>query len=100
MRVLPSSVLDNVITFVGELYVVQDYKHNLINEFPMHEERINHLKNENDSFKALAKEYHALDHRISGLNSNGVPTTDEHYEALKLSRVQLKDQLFDLICDD
>ena len=78
---------------------MQEYKHSLVNEFPAHEERINHLKNESDSFKVLAKEYHALDHRISGLISSGVPTTNENYESLKLRRVRLKDQLFDLICE-
>ncbi len=77
--------------------MLQKYKHNLIKEFPEQEERIHELKDHDETFKMLAKEYHSLDHRISGLHSNGIPASDEYYESLKLRRVQLKDQLFRLL---
>ncbi|GAA4652850.1 DUF465 domain-containing protein [Kistimonas scapharcae] len=69
-------------------------KHNLVDDFPEYQERIQTLKQTDESFRNLAREYHEVEHQVRGLEMQSVPTTDEHYEALKMKRVQLKDAIF------
>ncbi|MBY5992914.1 YdcH family protein [Ferrimonas balearica] len=68
--------------------------HALIFEFPEHKEVIHHLKESDEEFARMAKEYHDLDHKVRGLEVNGVPTTDQNFMDLKARRVSLKDQLY------
>ncbi len=67
--------------------------HALMYEYPEHKEKIHQLKQSDDAFAQMAKEYHDLDHQIRGLEVNGVPTSDQHFVELKARRVTLKDQL-------
>ncbi|ADN76886.1 protein of unknown function DUF465 [Ferrimonas balearica DSM 9799] len=67
--------------------------HALIFDFPEYRDVIHHLKETDEAFAQLAKEYHELDHKIRGLEVNAVPTTDENFVALKSRRVALKDEL-------
>ncbi len=68
--------------------------HSLFNDFPEHQDKIRELKNSNADFKFMADAYHSLDHKIRGLEGNGVPMEDLHFASLKLQRVALKDQLY------
>ncbi|MCL2918332.1 YdcH family protein [Shewanella litorisediminis] len=68
--------------------------HLLSNEFPDYSELIQSLKSSNSDFSAKARRYHELDHKIRGLEVNKVPTTDEHFSALKLERAELKDKIY------
>jgi uncharacterized protein YdcH (DUF465 family) len=72
-------------------------KHSLVKEFPGHHHTIRHLKMHDAHFTKLFDEYHDLDHEIFELERKGSPTTDQHLEEQKLKRVQLKDQLFNMI---
>ncbi len=74
-----------------------DLNHSLYKEFPQHRERIHQLKHTNPDFAAKAAEYHKLDHRLCGLAESNVPTSDEIYESMKLRRLQLKDELFEML---
>lgn len=72
-------------------------RHPLTQEFPESHARIQELKNIDPDFASKAKEYEKLDHKLCGLEKNNVPTTDQNFEALKLRRVQLKDELYSRI---
>lgn len=71
--------------------------HSLYNEFPQLREAIHAHKLTDAHFNKLANEYDELDHMIRNLENEGVPTTDEHIEALKLRRVKLKDSIYAMI---
>ncbi len=71
--------------------------HNLDNEFPESIELIQQLKRDDPQFAQMASEYHALDHKVRGLEMCDIPTSDENYEDLKKRRLYLKDQLYSVI---
>lgn len=71
--------------------------HSLDNEFPENRDIIHHLNNNNPDFAKMATRYHDLDRQIRTLERNEIPTTDEHFEELKLERLHLKDQLYAII---
>ncbi len=71
--------------------------HSLYDDFPEYHDRINQLKLENEKFARLATEYHQLDHSVRGLESRDVPTSDQHFEELKIRRVHLKDELYQML---
>lgn len=68
--------------------------HSLMSELPHKREQIIALKATDPDFAKLADEYHRLDHQVRGLEACKVPTTDEHFDALKRRRVMLKDLLY------
>ncbi|MEL4280155.1 MULTISPECIES: YdcH family protein [Shewanella] len=68
--------------------------HALIYEFPDFVDHIQHLKTTNTTFATMAERYHELDHKIRALELTKVPTDDEHFVALKLERLHLKDKLY------
>ncbi|EGM71372.1 YdcH family protein [Shewanella sp. HN-41] len=74
--------------------------HALIYEFPDFSDQINHLKSNNATFAAMAGRYHELDHKIRALELTKVPTADEHFLALKLERLNLKDKLYQYLVHD
>ncbi len=71
--------------------------HSLYDDFPEYHDRINQLKLENEEFARMATEYHKIDHSVRGLESRDVPTTDQHFEELKIRRVHLKDELYRML---
>ncbi len=71
--------------------------HSLYDDFPEYHDRINQLKLENETFARLATEYHQLDHSVRGLERRDIPTTDQHFEELKIRRVHLKDELYKML---
>ena len=69
-------------------------KHNLIDEFPLHRERIHQLKLEDAQFAQQFAEYHDVDHEIRRIAQEIETPGDEYVENLKRRRVHLKDALF------
>ena len=74
--------------------------HSLVNDFPESKDLIHQLKMENPDFARKAAQYHDLDHQVRGLEKCSVPTTDENFESLKRNRLQLKDELYAIICQN
>lgn len=72
-------------------------KHDLIHEFPEHKERIHELKLNDAHFAKLFDEYHELEHEVRRIEEGNETPSDEYTEELKMRRLQLKDQLFNLI---
>jgi uncharacterized protein len=72
-------------------------KHDLKHEFPEHEEKIHELKISNNHFKKLFEDYHEVNNSIHAIETDAVHTTDEALNQLRIKRVQLKDQLYQII---
>ena len=71
--------------------------HELHEEFPEHSDRIHKLKVENAHFARLATDYHKLNRDIHRMETDIEPTDDFHLEDLKKQRLQLKDEIFDML---
>ena len=55
------------------------------------------MKLENEEFAQLATQYHKIDHQVRGLEMRNIPVTDQTFEELKLKRVHLKDELYQML---
>ena len=75
-------------------------KHDLIHELPEHKDRIHELKVSNEHFKKLFDEYHELDHEVLRMEEGIETPSDEVLEELKKKRLNLKDQLYQMIVSD
>jgi uncharacterized protein YdcH (DUF465 family) len=71
--------------------------HDLAHEFPDFKEKIHLLKMENHHFARLFETYHTLNNEIEQAEKNDLPITDEHAETLKKQRLELKDQLYQIL---
>ena len=74
--------------------------HALVYEFTDFVDQIKHLKVNNTAFATMASRYHELDNKIRALELTKVPTADEHFLALKLERLNLKDKLYQYLVHD
>lgn len=72
-------------------------KHDLIHEFPEHRETIHNLKMTDPHFAELFAEYHEIDHEIHRIETNIETTSDDYLEEKKKQRLQLKDELLQMI---
>ncbi len=72
-------------------------KHQLTEEFPEHADRIHELKEKNSHFKKLFDEYDDLDHEVYRIETNSEAASDETLNKLRIERVKLKDELYQLI---
>ena len=72
-------------------------KHDLLHELPEFKNKIHELKTSNKHFSRLFDEYHELDHQVLRIEENIETTSDDYLEALKKKRLQLKDELFDML---
>jgi uncharacterized protein YdcH (DUF465 family) len=70
-----------------------DSASDLAADFPGQEERIHHLKTNNNHFARLFEEYDELNHTISRIETRVEPTTEDVEEELKRKRVRIKDEL-------
>jgi hypothetical protein len=68
-------------------------RHNLIDEFPEHKDKIHDLKMNDHHFKKLFDEYDSVDAEIHRIESGAEATTDEVLNDLRKKRVHLKDEL-------
>ncbi|HUX82495.1 MAG TPA: YdcH family protein [Halothiobacillus sp.] len=71
--------------------------HDLVHEFPEFKEKIHQLKMDNHHFARLFETYHTLNNEIEQAEKNDLPITDEHAETLKKQRLELKDQLYQIL---
>jgi hypothetical protein len=71
--------------------------HDLVHEFPEFKEKIHQLKMDNHHFARLFEAYHTLNNEIEQAEKNDLPITDEHAETLKKQRLELKDQLYQIL---
>jgi len=76
---------------------MQVERHSLINEFPEHRENIHNLKVSNHHFARLFDEYHHVDKEIHRLETEDQPVSDSYMEDLKKKRLNLKDELYQLL---
>lgn len=72
-------------------------KHDLLHEFPEHQDKIHQLKTENHHFRKLFDEYHELDHQLLRMKSGIETATDEALKELKAKSLHLKDELYKMI---
>jgi len=71
--------------------------HELAEEFPEYKERIHELKMSHAHFSRLSDEYHELNREIHRIEAAGVNVSDEEFENLKLVRVRLKDEIYEML---
>ena len=74
-----------------------DFHHDIATEFPELSDRIHVLKTGDANFARLFDEYHQIDKQVARIEQEIEPTSDDHADALKRQRLQLKDQLFDML---
>lgn len=72
-------------------------QHELADEFPELKDRIHELKMSNAHFARLSDEYHELNREIHRIEAAGVNTSDEEFENLKLVRLRLKDEIYEML---
>lgn len=72
-------------------------KHQLTEEFPEFETKINTLKTESAHFKKMFETYDELDHEIYRIESDAVPASDDVLNELRMERVRLKDEIFQFL---
>jgi len=72
-------------------------KHPLTEEFPEHADRIHALKEKNNHFKNIFDKYDDVDHEIYRIESDSEPASDETLNQLRLERVKIKDELYQMI---
>lgn len=71
--------------------------HPLVQEFPEHKETIHRLKMENIRFSNFMERYEELDKHVFRIEDGSEPSSDEYVESLKLERLSLKDQIYQMI---
>jgi uncharacterized protein YdcH (DUF465 family) len=69
-------------------------KHDLLHEFPEHQERIHELKVSDAHFRKLFDEYHEIEHQIHRINMGSEIANDNFVHELKAKLLFLKDELY------
>lgn len=75
-------------------------KHDLIHEFPEFKDKIHELKTKDPHFAQLFNKYHEVEHEVRRIEEGIETTSDEYLEERKKIRLNLKDQLFDMLKND
>ncbi|MGW8205412.1 MAG: YdcH family protein [Hyphomicrobiaceae bacterium] len=71
--------------------------HEIPDEFPEYKDKIHELKLSNGHFARLFDGYHELNREIHRIEAAGINTSDEEFENLKLVRVRLKDEIYQML---
>lgn len=71
--------------------------HEIPDEFPEYKDKIHNLKINNGHFSRLFDEYHELNREIHRIEAAGINTSDEEFENLKLVRLRLKDEIYEML---
>lgn len=74
-----------------------DDHHDLVHEFPEHRDTIHTLKVSNGHFARLFQDYQLVDKEIRRIEQEIETVSDQYAETLKVKRLSLKDQLFEMI---
>jgi hypothetical protein len=72
-------------------------KHDLRHEFPEFEQKIHDLKVIDNHFRRLFDDYHEVNNEIHRIETGAVATADEILNQLRLKRVYLKDELYEIL---
>ena len=72
-------------------------KHDLVHELPEYRDAIHELKMNNQHFSRLFEEYHEIDHEVHRIETGVTTTSDDYLHERKKIRLQLKDELFQMI---
>lgn len=72
-------------------------KHDLLHEFPEHQEKIHQLKLENHHFKKLFDVYDELEHEIRRINTGIETIPDAVIHAMKAKLLYIKDEIFSIL---
>jgi uncharacterized protein YdcH (DUF465 family) len=72
-------------------------KHDLRHEFPEYVDKIHDLKISDNHFKRLFDEYDEINKEIQRIETGIEPTSDQILNELRLKRVHLKDDLFNML---
>lgn len=72
-------------------------KHQLVQEFPEFETKINDLKVDDAHFKKLFDAYDELDHEIYRIETDSEPASDETLNHLRIERVKLMDEIYSFL---
>lgn len=71
--------------------------HYLAGDLPEFKEKIHQLKLENAHFSKLFDNYEEIDKTIYRIEEGIETASDDYVEELKLQRVKLKDELYDML---
>ncbi len=71
--------------------------HEIPDEFPEYKDKIHDLKMNDGHFARLFDEYHELNREIHRIEAAGINTSDEEFENLKLVRLRLKDEIYQML---
>jgi hypothetical protein len=71
--------------------------HSLVQEFPEMRDRIHHMKSNDAHFARLFGAYDEAVHAVKRIESGAEAASDERLEALKKTRLHLKDSLYALL---
>jgi hypothetical protein len=69
-------------------------RHDLLHEFPEHQDKIHQLKIEDAYFRKLFDEYDALEHQVYRIKMGIEIATDDMLKELKARLLHLKDDLY------
>lgn len=72
-------------------------KHDLLHELPDYRDQIHELKLNNAHFARLFDQYHEVDHEVHRIETGVETPSDDYTEERKKLRLNLKDQLFDML---
>ena len=72
-------------------------KHDLLHEFPEHQEKIHQLKLENHHFKKLFEDYDELEHEIRRMNTGVEIVSDAVMHTKKAKLLHIKDAIFSIL---
>lgn len=72
-------------------------KHDLAHEFPEYRERIQALKQSDGHFCSLFEKYEAVEREVHRIEAEGSGTSDEYLEERKKLRLNLKDELYQIL---
>lgn len=68
--------------------------HELSQEFPQYTDRMQLLRVADTHFAELYNEYHEVNQAVLRAETDEEPTSDDHLNALRHRRVQLKDEIY------
>ncbi len=71
--------------------------HDLVHEFPELRDRIHELKISDRHFRKLFDEYHEMTNKVEHMEDESQPASTSREEAAKIRRLQLKDELYQML---
>lgn len=76
---------------------MSDSNHDLSSEFPEFKEKIHLLKTSNNHFRTLFDRFHEVNKKVMRAEKREELISERDEETLRKERLQLKDQLFELL---